>query len=169
MGLNMHRRTFLGLVAVASAGLALTACAPAGPQQTTIREVIDSNPSLSTLARLLANAGAVPLGDQGPFTVFAPRNSAFEALPEGEIDRLLLPANRDELTRLLQLHVVSGQYMASDLANRTTTLTTLSGLKIIVDGFNGVTVGGVRVGQPDVPARNGVIHVIDGIITPAAS
>ena len=106
------------------------------------------------------------LGDAGPFTVFAPRNSAFAKLPEGELERLLMPENRDELARILQLHVVAGSYPAAALVNKTTTLVTLSGLSIIVDGFNGLNVGGVNVVQPDVMASNGIIHVVDGVILP---
>ena len=160
----MHRRAFVGL-ALATAAITLSACGgQTETAQPTIRAVIDSNTSLSTLARLLANANVAELGDTGPFTVFAPRNSAFEALPEGEVERLLLPENREELARLLQLHVVAGSYPASSLVNRTTTLTTLSGLSIIVDGFNGIDVGGVTVAQPDVMASNGIIHVMNGII-----
>lgn len=165
----LNRRNFLSLAAVTASGAVLSACAPAAPAQPNIRAVIDANQALTTLARLLANAGVTELGETGPFTVFAPTNNAFAALPQGEIDRLLETPNRAELTRLLQLHVVSGRYLASDLVNRTTTLTTLSGLKIIVDGFNGVTVGGVTVIQPDVMASNGIIHVINGIIKPAAA
>jgi len=67
----------------------------------------------------------------------------------------------------VRLHVVAGNYPASTLVNRTMTLTTLSGLSIIVDGFNGIHVGGVEVVQPDVIARNGVLHIIKGIIKPA--
>jgi uncharacterized surface protein with fasciclin (FAS1) repeats len=162
----MNRRAFTVAALAAAAGLVISACAPREPQLPTVREVIDSNTSLSTLARLLANAGVQSLGEAGPWTVFAPRNSAFAALPEGEVDRLLLPENRAELTRLMQLHVVAGSYPASALVNRTSTLTTLSGLSIIVDGFNGLNVGGVNVVQPDVMARNGVIHILDGIIVP---
>ena len=165
----LTRRSFAGLALAGTAGLVVSACAPRAPQQPSIREVIDSNASLSTLARLLANAGVASLSDPGPWTVFAPRNSAFDRLPEGEVDRLLEPANRAELTRLVQLHVVSGRYLASDLTGRTTTLTTLAGTRVIVDGFNGVKVGGVAVVQPDVMAGNGVLHVIDGIIKPARS
>ena len=164
----INRRTLFAGVALATAAAVLQACAPreAETQPPTIREVIDANASLSTLARLLANAGVESLDEAGPWTVFAPRNSAFDALPEGEVERLLLPENRAELTRLVQLHVVSGSYPASALVNRTTTLNTLSGLNIIVDGFNGLHVGGVNVAQPDVMARNGVIQILDGIIVP---
>lgn len=159
------RRDFT-IAALAVSGLALAACARKTEQPPSIREIIDQNASLSTLARLLANAGIESLGENGPFTVFAPRNSAFDALPEGELDRLLLPANRAELARLVQLHVVSGDYPAAALVNRTTTLTSLAGTRLIVDGFNGLHVGGVAVVQPDVIARNGVLHVIGGLITP---
>jgi uncharacterized surface protein with fasciclin (FAS1) repeats len=163
----MNRRTFSGLAVVAGAGLALSACAREPEmQQPTIREIIDGNASLSTLARALTTAGVEALGQDGPFTVFAPRNSAFAALPEGTVESLLLPENRAQLTQILQLHVVRGTYTAADLVNRTTTLETLSGLNIIVDGFNGVDVGGVSVVQPDVMASNGVMHIVDGVILP---
>jgi uncharacterized surface protein with fasciclin (FAS1) repeats len=165
----MNRRAFVGAALASTAGLLMAACARK-PRQTqpTIREIIDSNASFSTLARALSNAGVQSLGDRGPFTVFAPRNSAFEKLPAGELDRLLQPANRAELLRIMQLHVVPGTYPASALVNRTTTLTTAGGLQIIVDGFNGLHVGGVNVVQPDVMASNGVVHVIDGVLLPPA-
>jgi uncharacterized surface protein with fasciclin (FAS1) repeats len=161
----MNRRTFVGLSLAAGAG-ALVACAPQAPAGPTIRDIFDTNASFSTLAQALANANVQSLGEAGPFTVFAPRNSAFDKLPEGELERLLRPENRDELARILQLHVVEGSYPAASLVNRTTTLTTLSGLSIIVDGFNGLNVGGVNVVQPDVMASNGIIHVVDGVILP---
>lgn len=148
-----------------AAALALSACARK-PKNPSIRDVIDSNASLSTLARALTIAGVQPLDDAGPYTVFAPRNSAFDALPEGALDRLLQEQNRGELTRLLQLHVVPGTYTVADLSGRTTTLTSASGLNIIIDGFNGLHVGGVAVVQPDIMASNGIIHVINGLIVP---
>jgi uncharacterized surface protein with fasciclin (FAS1) repeats len=166
--MKMNRRKFTGVTLAAGAGFALSACSSSPRlQPPTIREVIDQNASLSTLARALSTAGVQSLGEDGPFTVFAPRNSAFAALPQGTLDLLMLPSRQAELTQLLQLHVVRGTYTAADLVNRTTTLETLSGLRIIVDGFNGLHVGGVNVVQPDVVARNGVIHVVDGIIRPA--
>jgi uncharacterized surface protein with fasciclin (FAS1) repeats len=163
----MNRRTFAGSALTIGLGLALAACAQRRePELPSIRGVIDSNASLSTLARLLTTAGVVSLSDPGPWTVFAPRNSAFDKLPEGELERLSLPENRAELARIMQLHVVSGRYLAADLVNRTTTLATASGLNVIVDGFNGINIGGVAVVQPDVLASNGVIHILDGVILP---
>lgn len=162
----MHRRTFAAVALAGAATLALSACAPSGPTQPDIRDVINSNASLSTLAQALDVAGVEALSTEGPFTVFAPTNAAFAALPEGTLDSLLLPENRDQLTTILQLHVVPGSYPASALVNRTTSVTTASGLSIIIDGFDGVNVGGVNVTQPDVMASNGIIHIVDGVILP---
>lgn len=164
----MNRRTFIGLSLSVGASLLASACARKAPAGPTIRDVINSNATFSTLAQALAQANVQTLGDAGPFTVFAPRNSAFTKLPEGELERLMQPVNREDLARVLQLHVVAGSYPATALVNRTTTLTTLSGLSIIVDGFNGLNVGGVNVVQPDVPASNGVIHVVDGVLLPTS-
>ena len=162
----MHRRTFAAVALAGAATLALSACAPSGPTQPDIRDVINSNASLSTLAQALDVAGVEALSTEGPFTVFAPTNAAFAALPEGTLDALLLPENREQLTTILQLHVVPGSYPASALVNRTTSVTTASGLSIIIDGFDGVNVGGVNVTQPDVMASNGVMHIGDGVILP---
>ncbi|HMQ94222.1 MAG TPA: fasciclin domain-containing protein [Amaricoccus sp.] len=161
----MNRRNLGAILLAGVAAIALSACARA-PQNPSIREVVDSNAAFTTLARALTAAGAPSLDDAGPVTVFAPRNSAFDALPEGALDRLMQPQNRGELTRLLQLHVVPGTYATADLSGRTTTLTTLSGLDIVVDGFDGVRVGGADVVQPDVMASNGIIQVTDGVIMP---
>ena len=163
----MNRRTFIGLSLSAGAGFLVAGCAPKPPAGPTIRDVINTNATFTTLAQALAQANVQSLGDAGPFTVFAPRNSAFAKLPEGELERLMQPVNRAELARVLQLHVVQGSYPTAALVNRTTTLSTLSGLSIIVDGFDGINVGGVNVVQPDVPASNGVIHVVDGVLLAA--
>ena len=161
----MIRRQF-GAIALAAATATILAACAREPVQPTIREVINQNASFSTLAQALDVAGVQALDETGPFTVFAPRNSAFAALPEGTVDTLLLPENRDQLTQILQLHVVPGTYTAADLVGRTSDLSTASGLNIIVDGFDGVNVGGVNVVQPDVQASNGIIHVVDGVILP---
>lgn len=162
----MNRRTFAAVALASTAAIALSACAPSEPTQPNIREVINSNASLSTLAQALTVAGVETLSADGPFTVFAPTNAAFAALPEGTLDSLLLPENRDQLTAILQLHVVPGSYPASALVNRTTTVATAGASSIIIDGFDGVNVGGVNVTQPDVMASNGILHIVDGVILP---
>ncbi len=165
----MNRRKFGAVAMLGAAAFAIAACAPSAPQDPTIRDIINSNASLSTLAQALDVAGVQALGEDGPFTVFAPTNAAFAALPEGTLDTLLMPQNVDQLRQILELHVVPGSYPAADLVNRTTTVQTASGLNIIIDGFNGVNVGGAEVIQPDVRARNGVMHIVDAVILPPSN
>lgn len=160
----MHRRSFSRLALFGAVAVGLAACA-AEPQQPTFREIINSNQSFSTLAQALDRAGLVGL-EGGPYTVFAPTNSAFDTLPEGTLDELLLEENRDQLAEILSYHIVEGVHPASELVNRTTELTTINGTRLIVDGFNGISIGDVSVIQPNVQASDGVIHVINGIIIP---
>ena len=94
------------------------------------------------------------LKSDGPFTVFAPTDDAFAALPEGTVEELLKPENKDQLTAILTYHVVAGKVMSTDLSD----------VKIITEG--GVTVGGANVTTADIEASNGVIHVIDAVIMP---
>jgi uncharacterized surface protein with fasciclin (FAS1) repeats len=160
----MNRRAFSRLALLTAAAIGLAACTTE-PQQPTFGEIINSNQSFSTLAQALDRAGLVGL-EGGPYTVFAPTNSAFAALPEGELDRLLLEENRAELAEILSYHIVEGVYPASELVGRTTRLTTISGARLVVDGFDGITIGDVSVTQPNVEASNGIIHVVNGVIIP---
>jgi uncharacterized surface protein with fasciclin (FAS1) repeats len=165
----MDRRTFAGLVVAATLTLGACAREPEGP---TISDIVASNASFSTLASALQAADLIgTLDGGGPYTVFAPRNSAFAALPPGTLDNLLLPQNRPALAAVLGAHVVEGEILAADLLNRTTEITTLDGTSFTVQGFDGVQItgaagGSVSVVQPDIPASNGIIHVIDGILLP---
>lgn len=168
----MNRRTFTRLAALTIATAAIAGCGSREPQPPTISEVITSNSSFSTLATALQSADLIgTLDGDGPYTVFAPRNSAFDALPAGALDDLLLPENRGALEAVLGAHVVQGTFLAADFVNKTTEITTLDGTNFTVSGFDGVTISGaaggtVSVVQPDVMARNGVIHVIDGVLLP---
>jgi transforming growth factor-beta-induced protein len=119
---------------------------------------------------LLAAAEAAGLIDalsvQGPFTVFAPTDAAFAALPDGTVANLLLPENRTDLQRLLQNHIVAGRIPASDvLAN--TSLETLAGTQLAVslDGEQ-PRIGGVAIAATDILAGNGIIHVVDEVLIP---
>jgi uncharacterized surface protein with fasciclin (FAS1) repeats len=167
----MNRRTFARLAALAVAAATVGACARP-PQAPTFSEIISSNSALTTLATALLSTGMMGgLDVGGPYTVFAPRNSAFAALPDGAADELLLPENRDALAAVLGAHVVRGNYLATDLIDRTTQLTTIDGTNFTVNGFDGVQItgaagGAVSVVQWDIIARNGVIHVIDGVLLP---
>jgi uncharacterized surface protein with fasciclin (FAS1) repeats len=104
----------------------------------------------------------------GPFTVFAPTNAAFKELGDDQVQALLEPANRDQLTKILTYHVVPGTLTAADLEDGQK-LETVAGetLTVKVDGDE-VTVGGATVVKPDVEASNGVVHVIESVLTPQA-
>ena len=123
----------------------------------------------NTLVAAVQTAGLVEaLKGEGPFTVFAPTDAAFAALPEGTVASLLEEANRDQLTAILTYHVVPGEYMAEGTAAGTYDLPTLQGdtVNVVVGEDGSVTVDGANVVAADVDATNGVIHVIDAVITP---
>ena len=109
------------------------------------------------------------LRSPGPFTVFAPTDDAFAALPEGTVEDLLMPENQDQLVAILTYHVVPGTVMAADAAGSVVELETAQGDFLTVDGTgDGVTVNGANVVTADIEADNGVIHVIDAVIIPGS-
>ena len=119
-----------------------------------------------TLAAALEAAGLVEtLKGDGPFTVFAPTDEAFAALPAGTVEDLLKPENKDKLTEILTYHVVSGKVMAGDL-KAGMKAQTVEGAEITIDLDNGPMVNDAKVVTADVAASNGVIHVIDKVIMP---
>lgn len=123
--------------------------------------------SFSTLVAAVQAAGLVEtLKGAGPFTVFAPTDEAFAALPAGTIDDLVKPEYKDQLTAILLLHVLPGKVAASDVAGKTVDVVTAGGSNVHVDGTNGVTVDGAKVVSADIACTNGVIHVIDSVILP---
>ncbi len=126
-------------------------------------------PDLSTLVTAVSTAKlAETLQGTGPFTVFAPTNAAFSELGDDQVQSLLEPDNRDQLKSILTYHVVPGKLTASDLSDGQK-LETVAGetLTVKIDGDQ-VKVGDATVVQPDVEASNGVVHVIDGVLTPTA-
>jgi uncharacterized surface protein with fasciclin (FAS1) repeats len=125
--------------------------------------------SFSTLAAALGAAGLVDtLKGAGPFTVFAPTDAAFAALPAGTVEDLLKPENKDKLTSVLLYHVVSGKVMSTDLSEGMSA-PTVQGSPVTITLAGGPKVSGASVTQPDVEASNGVIHVIDQVILPPAA
>lgn len=134
--------------------------------------VASSDDQFSTLVAAVKAAGLVDtLSGEGPFTVFAPTNAAFDKLPAGTLDDLLKPENVEKLKTILTYHVVPAKAMSTDLSNGQE-ITTVQGGKLTVKIANGeVTLtdamGGVsKVVKADVPASNGVIHVIDTVVMP---
>ena len=123
----------------------------------------------NTLAAALTAAGLVEtLKGEGPFTVFAPTDAAFAALPEGTVETLLKPENKDQLVAVLTYHVVPGKVMSGDLVDDMKA-TTVQGGEITIDLDNGPMVNDAHVVTPDIAASNGVIHVIDKVILPPES
>lgn len=132
----------------------------------TIVDVAAANPDFTTLVAAVKAAGlAETLSGTGPFTVFAPTNEAFAALPAGLVDKLLLPENKDALTKILTYHVVASKVMAADVKDGK--VATVEGGEITLDTMGGVKVNDAKVVTADVAASNGVIHVIDKVLVPA--
>ena len=127
--------------------------------------VASGNADFSTLVAAIQAAGLVEtLQGAGPFTVFAPTNAAFDALPEGLLEKLLLPENVAVLTAILSYHVVPGKVMSADVTAGD--VATVEGSTIAITTDGGVKVNGANVVSVDVAASNGVIHVIDQVIVP---
>jgi len=127
--------------------------------------VASSTEGFSTLVAALSAAGLVEtLQGEGPFTVFAPNDEAFAALPAGLLEKLLLPENVDVLTAILLYHVVAGKVMSTDVT--TSEAATVEGSTLALDTMSGVMVNDATVIGADVEASNGVIHVIDKVLVP---
>lgn len=158
----MFRRTYLALTAATLiAGPAL-----ADGHGKDIVDIAAGDENFSTLVAAVQAAGLVDtLKGEGPFTVFAPTNDAFAALPAGTVENLLKPENKDQLTAILTYHVVPGKVMSGDLSNGMTA-TTVQGSDVTIMTEGGVTVQGANVTTADIEASNGVIHVIDAVILP---
>jgi transforming growth factor-beta-induced protein len=165
----MFRRVSWTVCAAVAATVSLALAADdARAQSKSIVETAVEAGSFKTLAAALEAADLVEaLQGEGPFTVFAPTDAAFAALPEGTVATLLKPENRDRLVAILTYHVVSGNVPAKKVVELTAAKT-LNGqrVKIAVDGDT-VTVAGAKVVTADIFCSNGVIHVIDRVILPS--
>lgn len=122
----------------------------------------------NTLAAALKAAGLIDtLKGKGPFTVFAPTDAAFAKLPAGTVENLLKPENKAKLVQILTYHVVPGKIMSTSLAGKKTDAKTVEGRNISIDATMGsVKVNSANVVSADIPADNGVIHVIDAVVIP---
>jgi len=133
-----------------------------------IVEIASGNDDFSTLVTALKAAGLVEtLAGEGPFTVFAPTNAAFAALPDGTVEGLLEPASRDQLTAVLTYHVVPGAVYAGDVVELSSATTVQGGEISITTADGRVMIDGAEVIKTDIEAANGVIHVIDAVLLPS--
>jgi uncharacterized surface protein with fasciclin (FAS1) repeats len=154
-----------------SSGTASTSSAPAMPAAQNIVQIASGNADFSTLVTAVKAAGLVDtLSGTGPFTVFAPTNEAFAALPAGTLDTLLKPENRATLSSILTYHVVSGSVYAKDV--KAGSVTTVNGAKFTVSVNNGSVYltddkgSMAKIVTTDIAASNGVIHVINAVLLP---
>jgi len=157
----MIRRTFIALTAAAS-----FMAAPAFAADMDIVDTAVANGSFNTLVAAVTAAGLVDtLKGEGPFTVFAPTDAAFAALPAGTVEDLLKPENKDKLVAILTYHVVPGKVMSTDLTEGMMAKT-VQGSEAMITLEGGAKVDGAAISTADVEATNGVIHVIDAVIMP---
>lgn len=133
-----------------------------------IKDIVDTAVDAGDFQTLVAAVTAAELVDTlkgpGPYTVFAPTDEAFAALPEGTVDTLLLPENKDQLVAVLTYHVVDGAVFSSDLSNGQ--VPTLNGAEVTISVDDGVMVNDANVVTADIETSNGVIHVIDAVLLP---
>jgi uncharacterized surface protein with fasciclin (FAS1) repeats len=153
--------------------LAISTLAMASPKNnTTNKDIVDTAVaagSFQTLAKALQAAGLVDtLKGPGPFTVFAPTDEAFAKLPAGTLDDLLKPENKDKLRAILTYHVVAGEVPSARVVTLSSAKT-VNGQEVkITTSGDKVMINNARVVKADIPASNGVIHVIDTVILPDA-
>ena len=133
-------------------------------------DIVDTAVAAGSFTTLVAAVQAAGLGETlkgaGPFTVFAPSDDAFAALPAGTVDELVKPENKEKLTAILLLHVLPGAIKSTDIAGTQVDAVTAGGKTVHIDGTDGVTVDGAKVVTADIICSNGVIHVIDAVILP---
>ncbi len=158
-----------GIISVFCVALALGACAPKQgiyiPPN--IVDVAAQNGSFNTLVAAVQAAGLEDtLRRPGPYTVFAPTDAAFAKLPPGTVESLLEPENKDQLVELLTYHVLPAKVTSRDVVAQRVEAATVQGDTVVVAGISGTFVNDIKVVQPDVPASNGVIHVINNVLLP---
>lgn len=144
-----------------------TVMLPADPKADNLVVIAQKSGAFGTLLAAAVAAGlADSLANGGPFTIFAPTDEAFAKLPAGTLASLLKPENKDQLTKILKLHIVSGKVMAAQ-AVKLTSAPSLAGedLALVVNGGK-LAINGANVISADVVAKNGVIHVIDAVLLP---
>lgn len=134
------------------------------------KDIVDTAAGAGQFKTLVAAVEAAGLVDtlkgDGPFTVFAPTDEAFAKLPDGTVDDLLKPENKDKLVAILTYHVVPGKIMSGDISGKSTEVKTVQGDMLSVDATDGVKVDEAKVVKADIDASNGVIHVIDTVVMP---
>ncbi len=168
MNLNFSKLIGIGLLALFA--FAATQATAGGHKKSEKKDIVDTAVAAGQFETLAAALGAADLVDtlkgDGPFTVFAPTDEAFAKLPEGTVESLLKPENRDQLIAILTYHVVPGSVTAADVV-KLDEATTVNGQAVTIQvADSGVQIDNANVIATDIKASNGVIHVIDTVILP---
>lgn len=171
--MNIARRLAATVVAFSVTVLAACSTSTGGSYYATETkpDIVDTAIGAGSFNTLVAAVKAADLVEtlkgEGPFTVFAPTDEAFAALPEGTVEKLLLPRNQDMLVEVLTFHVLPGKVMSADIAGKSLSTATVSGADLAIDATDGVKVDDqANVVSADIEASNGVIHVIDSVLLP---
>ncbi len=176
--------TFARLFSALLFGLAFAACGGSSPEASSAQsaqassgeekagaDIVDTAVAAGSFSTLVAAVQAAGLVDTlkgaGPYTVFAPTDEAFAALPAGTVEDLLKPENKDKLVAILTYHVVAGDVRASDVVKLDKATTVQGSSLAISSGDAGVSVGEAHVVKTDIACSNGVIHVIDKVLIPS--
>jgi len=157
---------FFNIVSISVIALSVSIGAASATSKNIVETAVQSG-KFNTLVAALKAAGLVnTLNGKGPFTVFAPSDTAFSKLPVGTVDGLLMPENKAKLVSILAYHVIPGKVMSGDIAGKKISVKTVQGSKISVDAMYGVKINDSNVVSADIAATNGVIHVIDKVLIP---
>ena len=158
---------FKRLITATLLSISLASSATADGHSKDIVDTAVAAGSFETLVTAVAAADLVNvLKGDGPFTVFAPVDAAFKALPAGTVESLLKPENKSKLAGILTYHVLSSKVMSSDIIGKKLEVTMVNGSSAEIDATDGVKIAGANVIQADIETSNGVIHVIDAVILP---
>ena len=154
------------IVSIAVIALSVSIGAASATSKNIVETAVQSG-KFNTLVAALNAAGLVnTLNGKGPFTVFAPSDTAFSKLPAGTVDGLLMPENKAKLVSILAYHVIPGKIMSGDIVGKKISVKTVQGSEVSVDAMYGVKINNSNVVSADIAATNGVIHVIDKVLIP---
>ena len=170
--MNLNFSKVIGIFLIAVFAFAASQATAGDYKKKAKKDIVDTAVSAGQFETLAAALGAADLVDtlkgDGPFTVFAPTDEAFAKLPEGTVECLLKPENRDQLIAILTYHVVPGAGRAADVV-KLDAAKTVNGQSVAIQvADNGVQVDNANVVATDIEASNGVIHVIDTVILPSS-
>ena len=170
--MNLNFSKVIGIALLALFAFAATQASAGDYKKKAKQDIVDTAVAAGQFETLAAALGAADLVDtlkgDGPFTVFAPTDEAFAKLPEGTVESLLKPENRDQLIAILTYHVVPGAVRAADVV-KLDAAKTVNGQSVAIQvADNGVQIDNANVVATDIEASNGVIHVIDTVILPSS-